>query len=86
MFGNGFLVGFDHWVDEFLDAPTAPTNKMIMVFIMIFLAELLRSYLRNSVTGQPWSLQPLALAGSSMLFWPLCVLAAQKLLGRQWRA
>jgi cell shape-determining protein MreD len=61
-------------------------QQMIMVFIMVFLAELLRAYVRNSVTGQPWSLQPLALAGSSMLFWPLCVLAAEKLLGGQRRA
>jgi cell shape-determining protein MreD len=61
-------------------------QQMIMVFIMVFLAELLRAYVRNSVTGQSWSLQPLALAGSSMLFWPLCVLAAEKLLGRQRRA
>ena len=61
-------------------------QQMIMVFIMVFLAELLRAYVRNSVTGQPWSLQPLALAGSSMLFWPLYVLAAEKLLGGQRRA
>ena len=61
-------------------------QQMIMVFMMIFLAELLRAYIRNTVTGQPWSLQPLALAGSSMLFWPLYVLAAEKLLGGQRRA
>jgi len=61
-------------------------QQMIMVFIMVFLAELLRAYVRNSITGQPWSLRPLALAGSSMLFWPLCVLTAEKLLGRQRRA
>ena len=61
-------------------------QQMIMVFIMVFLAELLRAYVRNSVTGQPWSLQPLALAISSMLFWPLCMLASEKLLGRQRRA
>ena len=61
-------------------------QQMIMVFMMIFLAELLRAYIRNTVTGQPWSLQPLTLAGSSMLFWPLYVLAAEKLLGRQRRA
>ena len=61
-------------------------QQMIMVFMMVFLAELLRAYVRNTVTGQPWSLQPLALAVSSMLFWPLYVLAAEKLLGGQRRA
>jgi cell shape-determining protein MreD len=61
-------------------------QQMVMVFLMVFLAELLRAYVRNTVTGQPWSLQPLALAVSSMVFWPLYVLAAAKMLGGQRRA
>ena len=60
-------------------------QQMIMIFIMIFLAELVRTYVRNSVTGQPWGLQPLAVAVSTMLFWPFYTLTAKRLLGGQRR-
>ena len=61
-------------------------QQMIMIFIIVFLAELVRTYVRNSVTGQPWGLRPLAVAGSSMLFWPLYMLTAKRLFGGQRRA
>lgn len=56
-------------------------QQMIMVFMMVFLAEVLRGYVLNSVSGQPWDLQPLTLAVSSMLLWPACSWLARSVLG-----
>jgi len=47
------------------------SQQMIMIFMMVFLSEIFRSYVHNTVLNQVWDLQPLTLAVSSMLLWPL---------------
>ena len=47
------------------------SQQMIMIFMMVFVSEIFRSYVHNTVLNQVWDLQPLTLAVSSMLLWPL---------------
>lgn len=56
-------------------------QQMVMIFMMIFLTEILRAFVLNTVTNQPWDLQPLTLAASSMLLWPIFNWLAQRFIG-----
>ena len=60
-------------------------QQMIMIFIIVFLAELVRTYVRNSVTGQPWACGLWRLRAQHA-FWPLYMLTAKRLFGGQRRA
>ena len=46
-------------------------QRMIMIFLIVFCAEVFRSFVLNLVLGQPWVLQPLTVALTSMMVWPL---------------
>ncbi len=48
-----------------------PVQRMIMIFFMVFLAEVFRALMLNLLLGQPWVLQPLTVAVTSMLVWPI---------------
>ena len=61
-------------------------QQMIMIFMMAFLSELFRAFVLNAVADQPWDLQPLTLAVSSSLFWPIYVWIANRFIGAFRRA
>jgi len=46
-------------------------QRMVMIFLIVFFAEVFRAFLLNLLHGQPWVLQPLTVALTSMLVWPL---------------
>jgi rod shape-determining protein MreD len=46
-------------------------QRMVMIFLMVFLAEVFRAFVLNLLNGQPWVLQPLTVALTSMLVWPI---------------
>lgn len=45
-------------------------QRMIMIFMLVFYTEVLRAFALNWLLGQPWVLQPLTVALTSMLVWP----------------
>lgn len=53
----------------------------IMVFMMVFLTELLRAAVNHWVSDQAWDMQPLTLATSSTIFWPIIVWVASRFIG-----
>ena len=57
------------------------SQQMIMIFMMVFVSEIFRSYVHNTVLNQVWDLQPLTLAVSSMLLWPLYDWIGQRFRG-----
>ena len=57
------------------------SQQMIMVFMMVFVSEIFRSYVHNTVLHQAWDLQPLTLAVSSTLIWPLYHWIGQRFRG-----
>ena len=61
------------------------SQQMIMVFMMVFVSEIFRSYVHNTVLHQAWDLQPLTLAVSSMLLWPLYDWIGQRFRGASLR-
>jgi rod shape-determining protein MreD len=46
-------------------------QRMVMIFLMVFLAEVLRAFVLNLLFDQPWVLQPVTVALTSMLVWPI---------------
>jgi rod shape-determining protein MreD len=46
-------------------------QRMVMIFLMVFIAEVFRAFVLNLLYGQPWVLQPLTVALTSMLAWPI---------------
>jgi cell shape-determining protein MreD len=56
-------------------------QQMIMVFMMVFLAELFRAAVNHWVSDQVWNMQPLTLATSSTIFWPIIVWVASRFIG-----
>lgn len=46
-------------------------QRMIMIFLMVFFVEVFRAFILNLLNGQPWVLQPLTVALTSMLVWPI---------------
>lgn len=61
------------------------SQQMIMIFMMVFLSEIFRGYVHNAVLNQAWDLQPLTLAASSMLLWPLYHWTARRFVGASLR-
>ena len=53
------------------DRLQTPVQRMIMIFFMVFFAEVFRALVLNLLLGQPWVLQPLTVAVTSMLVWPI---------------
>ena len=56
-------------------------QQTMMIFLIVFFAEVFRAYVMNLVADQPWDILPLTTALSSALLWPFLSRLLLRLIG-----